>query len=372
MKAFFGVLFYIMLCFSGRAQTTLVEWNFPNGPDDAIADAGIPVNLTKTISAVGASGTLSFGLLGATTYSASNTGWDNGSGTKYWTVDFSTSGYYSITISSKQQSSNTGPRDFKIQYRIGAGLWTDIPGANITVANNFTSGVLSNIALPTECDNQSSVSIRWILTSNTSVDNGLIGSTGTSRVDDIILKGILISSVSNPLGYFRTRVSGDWNIPVCWESSNDGNTWITADISPTSSANTIIIRNGHTITINSNVSADQLTIESGATLNHSNTATFTLNDHASGTDMIVNGTYVLNGIKPAGAGTCVINSGAVVRVAANSGGESDDFAHSTNTAVLFKTGSVFEWASSSIFGASGITYFSSNAEFPIFRISANV
>lgn len=42
-----------------------------------------------------------------------------------------------------------GPRDFKVQYKIGSGgTWTDVTGSSVTVANNFTSGVLTDIALP--------------------------------------------------------------------------------------------------------------------------------------------------------------------------------------------------------------------------------
>ncbi|MEZ5109768.1 MAG: hypothetical protein R2829_12480 [Bacteroidia bacterium] len=75
-----------------------------------------------------------------------------------------TQNYFDLTVSSKQRSSNTGPRDFKLQYKIGAGgTWTDVSGATVTVANDFTSGVLSNVALPAECDNQSSVYLRWIV-----------------------------------------------------------------------------------------------------------------------------------------------------------------------------------------------------------------
>ncbi|MBI4649686.1 MAG: fibronectin type III domain-containing protein, partial [Bacteroidia bacterium] len=173
---------------------TIVNWDFPNNPDDAIADGGIAANSTKTISSSGTSAIL-YSYSGATTNSARATGWDAGNGTKYWQIEFVTTNYNTLKFSSKQRSSATGPRDFKAQYKVGAGgTWTDITGAtSITVADNYSSGVLSEVALPTECDNQSSVYIRWIMTSNTSVDLGTVASAGASNIDDIIIIGIYYS-----------------------------------------------------------------------------------------------------------------------------------------------------------------------------------
>ena len=93
-----------------------------------------------------------------------------------------------LVLSSKQNSSNTGPKDFKVQYKISeGGTWTDVTGAAITVADNFTTGVLNAISLPSSCDNQTDVYLRWIMTSNTSVNNSTVASGGTSRIDDILI-----------------------------------------------------------------------------------------------------------------------------------------------------------------------------------------
>lgn len=175
--------------FMAPITTDLVYWDFPNNPDDATADGGITSNLSATISTT-AAGPLTFNSAGATTEAASATGWDGGNGTKYWEISFDATNYYSLAFSSKQRSSGTGPRDFKVQYKIGSGgTWTDVTGGAVTVGNDFTTGVLTDIALPTACDNQSSVYLRWIMTSNTSVGNGTVASTGTSRMDDLFVTG---------------------------------------------------------------------------------------------------------------------------------------------------------------------------------------
>lgn len=166
---------------------TLVMWTFPNNPDDSIADGGISANLNKVISN-NASAPIEFNYSGATTNSARSLGWDNGMNTKYWLISFTTVGYENITLSSKQRSSNTGPRDFKAQYSIDNVTWHDI--ANITVANNYTTGVLTDVSLPAECNNKTEIFVRWIMTSNTAVNNSLVSSAGASNIDDIYVKGM--------------------------------------------------------------------------------------------------------------------------------------------------------------------------------------
>jgi hypothetical protein len=193
--------------FLSSTFTSLVGWNFPNNPDNNIADLGIPTNLSKTLSTVGGTGTITYvSLPGTTTSAATGSGWDNGNAAKYWQVDFSTADYYSVRMSSVQRSSNTGPKDFKVQYRIGAGgAWTDVPGAVVTVANDFVSGKVTSLSLPSVCDNQPSVFLRWIMTSNLQVNTGTVSPSGTSAIDDILIEG---KSIYNLPSYDNLLVSG--------------------------------------------------------------------------------------------------------------------------------------------------------------------
>jgi hypothetical protein len=176
--------------FPAAAPVDLVSWNFPNNPDNATADSGIAANASKTITVVGAT-TLLFNASGATTQSVSATAWTSGSGTKYWEVDFATTGHSTIKVSSKQRSSGTGPRDFKLQYKVGAGgTYADVTGGTVAVTTtDFTAGVLTNVTLPSACDNQASVFLRWIMTSNTSQNNGTVAAGGVSNIDDISITG---------------------------------------------------------------------------------------------------------------------------------------------------------------------------------------
>ena len=108
---------------------TVVGWNFQ--ASSVTASSGIVANSAKVLSTGGGTSAITF-----TNVSSSITGraatWDSGSGTKYWEVaTISTVGYSSLTISSKQRSSSTGPRDFKLQYKVGAGTYADVPSGKI-------------------------------------------------------------------------------------------------------------------------------------------------------------------------------------------------------------------------------------------------
>lgn len=195
------VLFAILLVagFMAGAQVVLVKWTFPTGnASDSIADGGIPANLSKTIHTEGGTSAIDFSKNGATTKSAQATGWDNGALAKCWVVKLNAQGYDNLKISSKMQSggNNPGPRDYKIQYRIGdAGSWTDIPGTTITTANDWTTGWVDSVLMPAECNNQASLYLRWIMTSNTNSSGGTVASTGINKIDDIYVTGKMTSTL---------------------------------------------------------------------------------------------------------------------------------------------------------------------------------
>lgn len=166
-------------------NVTVVGWDFED--QDIIADSGITDNLSQTLSTNAGAITYSQGAPNAG-FAANASSWSSGSGSKYWMVSFTTAGMSNMKLSSKQRSSGTGPRDFKVQYSIDNNNWSDIFAAEVTVGNNFSDGVLSDLVLPSTLNNQALVYLRWIMTSNTNV-NGTSGTGGTSRIDDIIITG---------------------------------------------------------------------------------------------------------------------------------------------------------------------------------------
>ncbi len=91
------------------------------------------------------------------------------------------------------------------------------------------------------------------------------------------------------LSSFRSATTGNWNSNSTWETSVDGTTWAAATYTPTSSEGTITIQNGHNVTVNASVTADELTVASTGTLTVASTQTLTI-ANGTGTDLTVNGT----------------------------------------------------------------------------------
>jgi hypothetical protein len=192
----FGLLLTAINAFS-QTTDTIVQWTFPDSSlaQGAKSDGGIPVNIGNPITTIGGTGALVFNHAGLTSYCARATGWDGGSGLKYWLVYFTTLNYNTLKLSSKQQSatSSEGPRDFKVQYATSfSGIWTDVPTATVLDSNDWTHGVLSNVDLPAACNDKDTVYLRWIMTSNTSVSGATVLQAGPNKIDDIYITGVAI------------------------------------------------------------------------------------------------------------------------------------------------------------------------------------
>jgi hypothetical protein len=205
-------------------RETIVEWDFND--ETTNPSGGTLAGSAGPLTTQGGASTITFGTStpDGTGFSARARTWGGGENLKFWQVQFSAQGYRSIQVSSKQQSDTGGPREFKLQYRIGSlGAWTEIgvPDTQIDLANNWTTGVISEVELPTETDEESSIFIRWIMRSNAAIGPA-ISNNSDSRIDDIIITGALVSSeieltgnpiiagnITNPLNHFLYRVDLD-------------------------------------------------------------------------------------------------------------------------------------------------------------------
>lgn len=108
-------------------------------------------------------------------------------------------------------------------------------------------------------------------------------------------------------GDYRSRVSGSWSTASNWEILS-GATWSTAATAPSSTSGAINIQSGHTMTVGTSVTVDQLTIDAGGTLTISLTKTLTV-ANGIGTDITNNGTITNSGtISLAASGAFANNS----------------------------------------------------------------
>lgn len=181
---------------------------------------------------------------------------------------------------------------------------------------------------------------------------------------------------SNSTDFFRSAQTGDWGTLSTWESSPDNSSWSAATLIPTSAANTISIRNGHIVTVITNQDMDQVIINSGGNLIHSG-GTLTLNDDASGDDIIVQsgGIFTL-AINPSvtfsGSATANINTAGMLRLSASGLMVAGTGVHVSN--YIYQHASILEYTLSTLFSTDNVTVFPNvNAvTIPIFRITGNV
>lgn len=129
----------------------------------------------------------------------------SGGGLCYWLVEFSTKGFGRLEVSSRQYGSGTGPRDFQLEYSLDGFQWNAVEGGEITVATNWSSGRLDGVPLPEMAEDRDRVLLRWINISEISINGAITGTTGTSRIDDIVITGI------NPDPQQITVYPGDTN-----------------------------------------------------------------------------------------------------------------------------------------------------------------
>ena len=180
---------------------TLAGWDFDD--ETLLTTQSVPENRDVQLQLIGADHA-GF-LVGAGGLAANSRGWNDGAGVKFWLIEISASGFTDLELSSRQYGSGTGPRDFAVQYSFDGSGWEMVDGGGITVGTNWTSGVVENLKLPPELENRDQVFLRWVMTSDVSIGEGITGTTGTSRIDNIIVTGI------NPLSSTVTVYAGDAN-----------------------------------------------------------------------------------------------------------------------------------------------------------------
>jgi hypothetical protein len=187
---------------------------------------------------------------------------------------------------------------------------------------------------------------------------------------DVTSSTFNVAVVTSSTDYFRSLATGSWATAASWESSPDGSTnWITATLSPTSSANTITIRNGHTITISAVVSIDQVTVQSGGVLilGAGGAATIV---NGTGDDIIIqNGGIIKYQLAPTYTSSTIrINGGGILSLEVAGLTANGLGVNATNH--IYDDASILQYNLTSAPSTSGVTYFPNvTSEIPIFRFA---
>jgi len=338
-----GATSYNFYLYGAGITQNIVGWTFPNAWTAAqgitpLADIANANNTTKVITQSAGTVTAGEGSGGVGTFAIQGTSWYQAIG-KNWEIQANTIGYKNIKITSKIYS--TAPRDFKLQYKIGlAGTYADVPGGAIVCSSDWGTGNLYNLVLPSECENQTIVCLRWINYTAIDFNTGTNLTGGTVRLDDILVTGSLFQAVAgypinvagnstvitglNPgstyfyevnasngsasslnsnqitaytktsqdLADFRTTTSGNFSSASVWEWNDGTGVWIPATQAPTST-NNILIVSGHEVTM-----VADFNVGSNKVIN-------------------VNGTINLAGKNISGLGAFILNAGASIKLGEN-------------------------------------------------------
>ena len=126
------------------------------------------------------------------------TGLDNGANNTWWVAELSSSGYTDITASIDMRSSPTGPSEFRVEYSVDGVSWYPA-GSHATIKINIDAGSgefdTFTATLPIGASDCETLYIRWLLTSNTAVNNNPIASGGVHNINNIAIFGNIITNV---------------------------------------------------------------------------------------------------------------------------------------------------------------------------------
>ena len=129
----------------------------------------------------------------ATARGFSASGWDNGTGNKYWQVKLSAKGVCELALSSVSSSSSTGPSAFRVEYSLDGSTFFPVGGSNITLTTvsgqSYGQAALKALPLPAKADNCDTLYLRWLMDSNTALNGSAVGSGGTSQLNGVVISG---------------------------------------------------------------------------------------------------------------------------------------------------------------------------------------
>jgi hypothetical protein len=169
-------------------REVVASWSFDG--DQIYADGGADENIGAPLQISGDRNiTFVNGPSGSRAASANNWQVEDG----YWLITVSTRWFESITVSSRQNGSNTGPRDFVLEFRPDdAASWIQLDSLALT-ATWTNGGNLEDVELPASATDSDAIQIRWRNFTDIRIDGTEgIATTGTSRIAQIVIRGVEI------------------------------------------------------------------------------------------------------------------------------------------------------------------------------------
>ncbi len=179
-------------------EMVIAEWkNIGTGstlPATAEKD-GVAVgtmDLTSNLVATAASASNGFS---ANTWTGSITGAEGVNARGAWMFTINAAGYSGLKFSASQRSSNTGPKNFKLQYSLeGSDDIIDIPGSELALTSTSSKVSYDGFLLPAELYGQKFTLYVRNYDDTPLGSSSTFGSGGTSSIKDISFTGIMSGS----------------------------------------------------------------------------------------------------------------------------------------------------------------------------------
>lgn len=187
--------------------------------------------------------------------------------------------------------------------------------------------------------------------------------------------GVTTSATPTEL-LFRSAATGDWATAAAWETSPNGTDWSAAASAPTEADATITIRNGHTITVSTSVTLDQVVIEAGGTLLHTAGTLTVANGVGDDVEIKNGGVFEWNSSeKPPvikESAIVLVKTGGILRV--SNSGMTGAGTGVNGPGIQYENGSILEYTPTYAFSTANVTYFpgaaSNSSIIPVFRITS--
>lgn len=201
-----------LLTHPASAQTAIARWTFESLPAALNYVPGAGVATTNFLADGGTQAGIAaitgrHGLVttyGTPAYSSpagngsaralSSNGWTNNPNNPflgdYYQAVVNTTGFTNIQLSFGQLSSGTGPKTFTVAYSTDGTTFTSNSATTITSSSTWTVTSL-DLSSVTALANQSAVYFRLINNSTNSQGGGIVGTGGTSRIDDFLVAGTI-------------------------------------------------------------------------------------------------------------------------------------------------------------------------------------
>lgn len=203
MRTFLATIVAIALfATTSQASVILAEWTFeesvPTTAGPYAAEGGINAATSFASGFHEATAAVFSNPVGngsSESYSSNN--WAIGD---YYQFTTSTTGYQDIEITWAQTGSNTGPADFVLQYSINGTDFTNALDYSVTNSEGSWSSVTPrpesvrdfDFSAITALNDAATVYFRLTQRTGTAINGNPVATTGTNRVDDIIITGTLI------------------------------------------------------------------------------------------------------------------------------------------------------------------------------------